>query len=129
MNIWVKMAQLEFPDGPMHVLMARANKLFKKNGSAFETAPFSKVEIGFSELLDTIKSQKNQREIDLVYATNAYHRAWTSLHVGMGTLKEILNPSDEDEVRNVYAALERLGMSHLMTNGLNKKCNRWLIDG
>lgn len=125
-QMYINMAQKEFPQGPMHCLMKRANALAMVNNSPASALPFAAVDVGFAELLDTIRAQKNQRETDLVLVTNLYHRAWTSLHIGMGVMNEKLNAVNESEVRDVYAALVRLDMPHLMLNGLSKKCKRWL---
>lgn len=128
-NIWVEAAQRELPEGPPHKVMQRANELAEVNSQQgrYIRKPFAQVDINFTELLDSIRVTKNQRELDLVYVTNLYHRAWSSLHLGMGTMGEVLSPGDEEEVRGVYAALLRLGMGKLITNGLSKKCNRWLL--
>lgn len=128
-HIWVSMAQQDFPTGPMNALMKRANELAKLNNVSGSALPFAPVDVGFSELLDTIRAQKNQREIDLILVTNLYHRAWTSLHIGMGVMNETLNAANESEVRDVYAALKRLDMPHLMLDGLSKKCKLWLLRG
>ena len=125
--MWVSMAQNEFPQGPIHAFMKRANELASANGAVASELPFAPVDVGFSELLDTIRAQKNQREIDLVFVTNLYHRAWKSLHISMGVLGEMLNQIHEKEVRDVYAALTRLELGHLMLDGLSKKCNHWLL--
>jgi hypothetical protein len=120
------MAQHELPGGPTHVLMARANELAKVNGKGGAALPFAQVDIGFAEMLDTIRSTKNQRDMDLIFVTNLYHKAWMSLHITMGVMGETLNAVQESEVRDVYTALNRLEMGHLMRNGLSKKCSRWL---
>lgn len=126
-SLWISMAQHELPEGPMHRLMKRANELTLCNEGTSARLPFATVDIGFSELLDTIRASKVQREIDLVYVTNLYHSAWTNLHISLATLGETLTSSQEDEVREVYAALGRLGMPHLLVEGLSKKYKKWLM--
>lgn len=121
------MAEHELPQGPVHLLMKRANALTLANEGPSARMPFRTVDIGFSELVDTIKAAKVQREMDLVYVTNLYHSAWTNLHISLATLGETLTSSQEDEVREVYAALGRLGMPHLLVEGLSKKYKKWLM--
>lgn len=62
----------------------------------------------------------------MIYATNLYQQTWLTLHVTMATLGEKVGPSDEADVRKMFETLGRLGMVHLLTDGLSKKWIRWL---
>lgn len=104
--------------------MQRANEIAAANGSG--AMPFPRVDVGFAELLDTIRADATQRELDLIYATNLYEKTWLTLHVSMAVLNEKVAPSDEADVRKMFATLGRLKMAHLFTDGLSKKWLRWL---
>lgn len=123
-ELCINLAAHEFPQGPQHRIMQRANDIAAANGSA--GLPFPKVDVGFAQLLDTIRADATQRELDLIYATNLYQQTWLTLHVTMATLGEKADPSDEADVRKMFEALGRLGMAHLLTDGLPKKWIRWL---
>ena len=121
---FIALAFNEFPAGPQHRIMQRANELAVANQS--RAMPFPKVDVGFAELLDTIRADATQRELDLIYATNLYQQAWLTLHVTMATLNEKVPPGEEADVRKMFETLRRLKMEHLLTDGLSKKWVRWL---
>lgn len=128
-NVWVQIASNELPHGPAHTLMARVNELHAINEPNDPKKPFPVVDIGFAELLDHVKCSHNQREMDLVYVTNLYQRTWVTLHVSLAVLREKCCVADEEQIREMYAALKRLGLPHLLDTNLPPKWSKWLKKG
>lgn len=123
---WVNLASIDYPEGPAHLIMRRANELHEINNPHTTQKPFSPPDIGFTEFMETIRATSTQRELDLVYVSNLYNSAWTTLHVSMAVLNEKCKPQEEEEVKRMYQALCRLDMPHLLTDGLSPKWLRWV---
>lgn len=74
-------------------------------------------DIRFAEFVETIV--QTQREKDLIYVSNFFHKAYVTLFITIQVMNEHPSPASIDEVQKVYQALSRLGHDGLLTKGLS----------
>jgi hypothetical protein len=116
----ISLADIDHKDDPIQVRMKAANDIFKKYSNDWKV-PFSQTDIIYAEFTLFVATTGTQREIDLIVVSNTLGKAWSILHITMKTLKDDITPGDEQDLRSIVPALDRLNMLHLLTDGLPKK--------
>ena len=76
--------------------------------------PFQDKDIQFVKLFEHLEC--TERERDIVFLSQFFHPAYTTLHVTMLGLGETPSPGSIDELVRVYETLVRLGASRLLLN-------------
>lgn len=106
------------PGMGMHQMMTAANSIADSNQ---RSKPFSEVDIRFAEFVDFMRKNATQREKDLVFISEHLQRVWMKLHIGVQLMQESMSESDNTSAQILMQSLQRLGLEHLLTEGLKPK--------
>lgn len=122
------LAQHEAQGQPLNVQMRKANAIFKANNDNDWQTPFPQVDVAFATFVDFMRSDCTQRERDLVYTSEKLQRVWKTLHISMQTMGEQPTSYDEAEITALVAALARLTLLPLLTEGLRPDLCQWVQE-
>lgn len=125
-NLAIDLAQHELPGAPANLVMRKANEIFKANSTDWQT-PFSQVDVEFATFMDYLKANCTQREIDLVYVSENLQRGWKILHLSL-VMGEAITSREVEEVKQLSQALKRIGLLHLITDGLAQDLVIWVTQ-
>ena len=113
--------QAKNPDMPLHECMREVNRWNSEPGDP----AFAPVDVNFLEFMHDFKKTGTQREFDLVQVASFFHAAYGTLRAEVVGVDK-MSVRDKDDVVRTYGALVRLGLPHLMEEGLPKKWVKWL---
>lgn len=99
--------------------MLKANYIAELQNSQIK--PFADQDIRFGEFVQYLRDSCSQREQDLVYFSENYYRVYTILHIEAKTFKKQLTDYDLEIINHFSQCAHRLGLTHLITDGLSKK--------
>lgn len=125
-NLAIDLAQDELPGAPTNLVMRKANEIFKANSDDWKT-PFAQVDVEFATFVDYLKANCTQREIDLVYISENLQRVWKILHLSL-VMGEALTSREIEEVKQLSQVLKRIGLLHLITDGLAEDLVIWVAQ-
>lgn len=112
----IQLAQSETQYKTLNQVMRRANEIFEASGGS-GTQPFPQVDVVFATFVDHLNATATQRERDLVLASDLLQRVWLTWHRPIHQ-SEKDSPADERDLSLLAPALLRLGLLHLLTEGL-----------
>lgn len=120
-----ELALAQQPDARPHQLMRLANEIVAANDPC-ALKPFLEVDIVFAEYADYLRATCGRREIDLIYVSDTLQRCWLLLHSHVGVEGATLGEFDRSTVASLHESLVRLGLTHLLENGLNERAREML---
>lgn len=112
----IQLAQSDTQDMTLNQVMRRANEIFEASGGS-GSKPFPQVDVVFATFVDHLNATATQRERDLVLTSDLLQRVWLTWHSPMHR-GETGSPANERDLSLLAPALRRLGLLHLLTDGL-----------
>lgn len=92
-------------------IMKGVNDILKQNNADVREY-FSQQDINFAELF--IKLSLNERERDIMYLSNFFHKAYSLLNVDVMILKDDLNKDEQTIVNEVFNRLKKYNLEYLL---------------
>ena len=109
------------PDMPLHECMREVNRWNSEPGNP----AFATVDVNFLEFMHEFRKTGTQREFDLTQVASFFHVSYGTLRAEVAGIEK-MSARDKQDVVRTYSALVRLGLPHLMEEGLPKKWLKWL---
>lgn len=96
-----------------------AKELYESNSNDIIGFPYSNGDIAY--LRFTEEANLSDREIDMMYVSNFFNKAYITLHLTIRTLRGHVSPSDSKILTTTYNILEKYNLEHCLLEGLTKK--------